>query len=101
MQAAIGDRIEAWVPITEAQLASQIPRTQAEEEAEAAAEAEGVGVRRVQYRAVLLGRGPQRAAVHAIMTQGAVRKQRSDVLTAEVTVVMTRVYRRTRWCIGL
>lgn len=88
MQAAIGRRIEAWVPITEAQLAAQVPHTLAEEEAEAAAEAEGVAVRRLQYRAVPPGRGPQRAAVHAIMTQGAVRKQRPDALVAEVTVVM-------------
>lgn len=84
MQAAIGDRIEAWVPVTEAQLAAQIPRTAEEEEAEAAAKAEAVAVRPVQRRAVPPGRGAQRAVVHAIMSQGAVRKQQPGTFAAEV-----------------
>ena len=90
MQAAIGDRIEAWVPMTEAQLAAQVLRTEEEEEAEAAAEAEAVAVRPVQYRAVPPGRGAQRAVVHAIMSQGAVRKQQPAALTVEV--MFTLVY---------
>lgn len=57
-----------------------------------------MAVRRVQYRAVPSGRGPQRAAVHAIMTQGAVRKQQPDALTAQVTVVLTHAYWHSRWC---
>lgn len=78
MQAAIADRFEAWAPLTEAQLAAQTPRTVRREETEAAAAAEAVAVRPVQYRAVPAGRGAQRAAVHAIMTQSAA-KQRPDV----------------------
>lgn len=99
MQAAIGDRIEAWVPMTEALLAAQIPRTLEEEEAEAAAEAEAVAVRPVQYRAVPPGRGAQRAAVHAIMSQGAVRKQQPDALVVEVTLILAYGWKgQAGWC---
>lgn len=84
MQAAIGDRIEAWVPMTEALLAAQMPCTVEEKEAEA----EAVAVRPVQYRVVPPGRGAQRAVVHAIMSQGAVRKQQPDALVAEVNLFL-------------